>query len=681
MLRLRLSLFTAIVTTLVGVGSLRAEDASAVDARLTESAKILASEEFEGRGVGTDGLNKAADYLAKQFADLGLKTELYDGSPFQKFTLSTESVLGPAEKNTLELVGPPVEGGTEPRAWKLELGKDYNPLAAGGSARFDAPLVFAGYGITAKLAAHGTEMSYDDYAGLDVKGKIVIVLRKEPEQNNPHSLFNGDKPSQYATFMSKIANANEHGAAGIILVNDGLELKQRGDAEQKAFTAAIEKLAEIQTEFKKLEQPAPDAVAKFRNEATKLAEQIAQLGKSIGGDLDKVLEFNGAGPDSTHRKLPVMFASRAKIDVVLKTALNKDLATLETEIDSDLKPRSAELPHWKAIGETAVVRKEVEVKNVIAVLEGEGPHANETIVVGAHYDHLGHGGYGSLAPWTTDIHNGADDNGSGTASLIEIARKLATSAKKPGRRIVFIAFTGEERGLLGSAHYTKQPKFPLDNTVAMVNLDMVGRLKDNKLILYGTGTAKEFDALVDEVNNTIGFDITRKPGGYGPSDHASFYAKKIPVFHLFTGTHSDYHRPSDDADKLNIEGMRRIVDFSVDIVERLASAEQRPTYVENKQQETIVSGGGDRPYFGSIPDYGDEVDGLKITGTSPGGPAEKAGLKGDDIIVQFGESKISGIEDFQSALYKYKPGDKVKVKLKRGAETLELEVTLGKPRG
>jgi C-terminal processing protease CtpA/Prc len=248
---------------------------------------------------------------------------------------------------------------------------------------------------------------------------------------------------------------------------------------------------------------------------------------------------------------------------------------------------------------------------------------------------------------------------------------------------VFIAFTGEERGLLGSAFYVRQPKFPLDSTVAMVNLDMVGRLKDNKLIVYGTGTAKEFDALVDDLNKKYAFDITRKPGGFGPSDHASFYAKKIPVFHLFTGTHTDYHRPSDDSDKLNIEGIRRIVALSVDMVDKIANAEQRPTYVENKKQESIVSsgGGGERPYFGSIPDYSDEVDGLPLTGVSPGGPADTAGVKGGDIIVQFGDSKISSIEDFEGALRKHKAGEKVKFKVLRGKENLELEVTLGKPRG
>jgi hypothetical protein len=672
----RLLYYVFALVFVLPLASLHAGDESAVEKRLAESAKILASDEFEGRGVGTQGIDKAADYLAKEFQSMGLKTDLFDGTPFQKFTIPTHSELGPKEHNRLRLAGPPVEGGSEPRTWDLEMGKDFNPLAVGGSNTFDAPLVFAGYGISAK------ELDYDDYAGLDVKGKVVIVIRKEPDQKNPKSKFNGDKPSNYAPFTAKISNANQHEAAAVIFVNDALELDTRAATERKTFDALVEKIAQLREEFKKKEQPSPEDEAKYRGEVAKLAEQVQLIGKRLGGDMDAVLGFTEAGPDSNHRKLPVLFASRAKIDIVLKAALGKDLATLEKEIDSDLKPRSAELKDWKAVGETQIIRKEAHVKNVIAVLEGEGPHANETVVVGAHYDHLGHGGFGSLAPWTTDIHNGADDNGSGTAALIEIARQFASREKKPARRIVFMAFTGEERGLLGSDYYVKHPKFPLETTVAMVNLDMVGRLKDNKLIVYGTGTAKEFDGLMDELNKKYEFSITRKPGGFGPSDHASFYKMKIPVFHLFTGTHSDYHRPSDDSDKLNIEGMRRIVALSVDLVDRIVQSEQKPTYVEIKTQENIVSSGdSDRAYFGSIPDYADEVEGVAFSGVSPGSPAQKAGVKAGDVLIQFGESKVSGIEDFQNVLTKYKPGDKVKIKVKREGKDVELEVTLSKRGG
>ena len=216
----------------------------------------------------------------------------------------------------------------------------------------------------------------------------------------------------------------------------------------------------------------------------------------------------------------------------------------------------------------------------------------------------------------------------------------------------------------------------------MLNMDMVGRLVDDKLIVYGTGTAAEFDPLVNELGPQHGFKITKHEGGFGPSDHASFYAQKIPVLHLFTGNHNDYHRPSDDFEKLNVPGMRRVVDYLVEVVGRIDAAEARPAYREVKKIEHIGTGGGDRPYLGTIPDYASEgVEGLKIMGVQPEGPAAKGGLQGGDVIVGFGESKITGIEDYDGALRKHKPGDRVKVKVLRGEKMLELEVVLGKRPG
>jgi membrane-associated protease RseP (regulator of RpoE activity) len=212
----------------------------------------------------------------------------------------------------------------------------------------------------------------------------------------------------------------------------------------------------------------------------------------------------------------------------------------------------------------------------------------------------------------------------------------------------------------------------------MYNLDMVGRLTENKLQVFGTGTAKEFEPLVDKLCQQYGFELAKHPGGFGPSDHSSFYAKKIPVLHLFTGTHSDYHRPSDDTPKINVEGMRRVADLLVDVVQATDAADQKPTYIEIKRVEGIGGGDSDRPYFGSIPDYGGNAEGLLLSGVVEGGPAEKGGLKGGDVVIKFGDSKVSGIEDFDSALRKYKPGDKVKVTVLRDGKSVELEVTLSR---
>lgn len=649
---------------------LQAEEAKVIDGRLAETAKLLSSDEYEGRGIGTKGLDQAAEYLSKQFAQAGLKTALFGGAPFQNFTMTTGAELGP--KNSLTFVGPGKES-AQPTKIELKQGQSYTPMALGGSGKFDLPLVFVGYGITAK------DEKYDDYEGIDVKDKAVVVLRHEPQQNNPHSVFEGTSNSQYAPFNRKISNAYEHGAVCVIFVNDEFDIKKNLASLEKTNQTAADEIAAENKAFKAIEKPSAEEQKKHDDKINKLSGDIKAIDKKLVAAKDPILAFNQAGPESSGRNIPVLFCRRAELDEVVKAALNKDLATLEKEIDKDLKPQSAELKGWKAEGEASITRKEANVKNVVAVLEGEGPLAEETIIIGAHYDHLGSGGSGSLAPGSKEIHNGADDNGSGTTVLVEVARTLAARSEKLPRRIVFIAFTGEEEGLIGSARYTKNPLFPLENTVAMLNMDMVGRLKDEKLIVHGTGTAPELDVLVDKYGKELGFTITKKPGGFGPSDHSSFYAKKIPVLHFFTGNHADYHRPSDDFDKLNIDGMRRVATMVEDIAVDLAKAEKRPTFVETKAPAN-PGGGGDRPYFGSIPDFSQDEPGYALTGVTKDGPAEKAGLKAGDIIIQLGESKIGGLEDFDSALRKFKGGDKVPVVVKRGKEQVKVEVTLGAPR-
>lgn len=245
---------------------------------------------------------------------------------------------------------------------------------------------------------------------------------------------------------------------------------------------------------------------------------------------------------------------------------------------------------------------------------------------------------------------------------------------------MFVAFTGEERGLIGSARYVKSPLFPIDSTVAMLNLDMVGRLENEKLIVHGTGTAGEFDALVDRFGKQLGFEITKKPSGFGPSDHSSFYAAKVPVLFFFTGSHKDYHRPSDDVEKLNVSGMRRVSELVGQIAVALAEAPARPTYLEAKGGGESLGGGGDRPYFGSIPDFAQDEPGYALAGVTKGGPAERGGLKAGDIILRLGESKIGNLEDFDSALRKFKAGDKVPVVARRNGQEVKLEVLLDPPR-
>ncbi len=670
----------AVAVTLVHVLSSpttrAAEEASAVEDRLSKAVGYLASDELEGRGVGTKGIDLAADYIAAQFREIGLKTDWYDGAPFQKFKMTTGAKL--TEPNVLALVGP-VGSDQEPQRIELKVGEQFNPLSIGGSGKLDLPLVFVGYGIT------GKDEKYDDYAGIDVKDKAVVILRHEPQQNNPHSVFEGTKNSRHAPFMRKVSNAYEHGAAAVIFCNDDFDVQKNLANLRKRLETALDDIAAEHAKFKDKtasdSKPTAAERKEYQDRVEKLAKDVTKLAGQIRDAEDPVLAFDAAGSEgSGGRDFPVLFCQRGALDKVVQAATGKSLADLEKQIDQGPTPSSHELTGWRAVGQASVERQEVEVKNVIGVLEGEGPLANETVVLGAHYDHLGYGGAGSTAPGVHEIHNGADDNGSGTTVLIEVARELAARGKKPSRRIVFIAFTGEERGLIGSSHYVHNPLFPLESTVAMLNMDMVGRLVDDKLIVHGTGTATEFDALADRIGKEYGFQITKKSSGFGPSDHSSFYAAKIPVLFVFTGSHKDYHRPSDDVEKLNVPGMRRIGAMVAQIASELAGTPDRPHYQEVKGGEPALGGGGDRPYFGSIPDFSQDDPGYAVSGVTKGGPAERAGLKAGDIIIRLGESKIGNLEDFDSALRKYKAGDKVKVVVKRGKEELTLEVTLDPPR-
>ena len=319
------------------------------------------------------------------------------------------------------------------------------------------------------------------------------------------------------------------------------------------------------------------------------------------------------------------------------------------------------------------------------MLEGAGPLADETIVVGADYDHLGHGGPGSLAFGSREIHNGADDNASGTSMVMELARRLARRQDPLPRRIVFILFSAEERGLLGSRHYVEHPLYPLDKTIAMLNFDMVGRLNDeSEMIVYGGGSSEGFERLVEALAASEGlkaklFQGTR--GEFNQSDHASFYREDIPVLFFFTGTHADYHRPSDDPDKINYAGMVRIADLGELILLDLARRPDRPAFVKMTSPPSHATAGAVRGghgiYFGSRPNYAFDGEGVKLDGVNEGSPADQAGLRGGDIVVQFGGLKVTDVESYMAAMTTKKPGDEVEVVVKRGDKELTLKAKLG----
>ncbi|MEZ6091004.1 MAG: M28 family peptidase [Pirellulaceae bacterium] len=580
--------------------------------RLDRDIRFLASDERGGRGIGTDGLKESGDFIAQRFAELGLRTALFDDQPFQSLTVDTGTEIDDPTKNAVRITS-----GTN-EALDLRLGETFNPLAIGASGIATAPLAFVGYGITAPQA------NYDDYAGLDVRGKIVIVLRKEPRVGQPNNPLGERSPTAAAYFSTKMLAAKTHGAAGVMIVND------RQTADQ------IQKTSE-------------------------------QLGKHA------ILQLDEAGRGEAEKTIPVVSVSRQIIDSLLTQSLGASLDEIERSIDADFRPRSGMLGGVSATIQTDLKSVDVTERNVIAELPGRGNLAEETVVVGAHYDHVGMGGIGSLAPGTVAVHNGADDNASGTAALLEIARKLSIPEDPNRRRIVFIAFTAEERGLLGSAHYVRNARFGLEQTVAMLNLDMVGRLKGNVLSVYGTGTADEFDGMIQRLNQTYQFDLDIDPSGYGPSDHQSFYEKNVPVLHFFTGLHNDYHRPSDDFDKINLNGLARITDMVSEAAHQIAIDPQRPQFQSTSRGKGIRKQKG--AYLGvQLQMFEDRV---QVTAVVPEGPAAQAGLQVGDILSRAGEKSLDSIDSVLNELSKRAGGEQLSFEVIRGEQVVRAEVTLG----
>ncbi len=567
---------------------------SPAEARLREDVTYLASDEREGRGPGTRGIEEAADYISFVFKSAGLKPAPGAQGYFQPFTIG--GAPGLASKQELAFDGP---------AGKKRVGQfktDFTPLAIGiGGTPKQVPIVFAGYGITAD--DESLKLHYDDYAGVDVKNKAVLIIRREPQDHDENSPFDGRKTTRFATFQHKATNAFQHGAVAVLMVND------------------------------------------------------AATGK---GEKDALLRFTAAGFEPTSR-IPFVMLTRAFANKLLADADQPALETLEEQIDSDLKPRSRDLKGWTLGGQIAITREELKTKNVIGVLEGAGPHADETVIIGGHYDHLGRGGLmsGSLAFLSHDIHNGADDNASGTAMVLELARRMGARRDPPPRRVVFMAFSGEERGLLGSQYYAEHPLFPLSQTVMMFNCDMVGRMNDkDELTMIGTGTSPGFGDLVNVLGKSSGLKIKTISGmtdGFGGSDHQSFYPKGIPVLFAFTGVHRDYHRPSDDSNLINYAGMARIADYLELLLLDVVRRPERPAFTRLAERRgprpADPAREGSSVYLGTMPDYAERSEpGMKIQGVSEGSPAEKGGLKGGDVIIRLGDKKVGTIYDFMETL-------------------------------
>lgn len=423
-----------------------------------------------------------------------------------------------------------------------------------------------------------------------------------------------------------------------------------------------------------------------------------------------VIEGETDSPDGFDAHFPALLAQRAGASGLLVLVEEGTMPSLDDETRGALQipvaafsgEAAAQLKTAAEAGGQVRIMTHIEplngtARNVVAVLPGSGGEDAGFVVVGAHFDHLGHGGGGSLAPDAAgQIHNGADDNASGTAAIIEVARELFEGPQL-NRTVVFLAFTGEERGLWGSGHWANQSTVPLERIEAMLNLDMVGRLGDGKLTVFGVGTAPEWDGIlessVSEVNRTrgSGLEIATAPDGYGPSDHSSFYGKDIPVLHFFSNTHVDYHRPSDDWEKIDREGLATVTALVAETTRRLAGSGQLAasdlTLIKGAGAPSAAPGGSEEgstsrgygPYLGTVPDMtpGD-VEGVRLTGVREGSPAEKGGLQSGDVIVEFAGQAVTDLYTYTYALRDHKPGDEVEIVVVRGSERVALSVVLGR---
>ncbi len=564
-----------------------------------ETITYLASDGLEGRGIGTRGLDSAADFIARRFRSAGLQPLKASAGYFQPFEFPQKTTVDPSTVLIAE-------------GKLLDRDTTFRPLRVSAESAFDGPVVFAGYGID---TGDNHKDNYNDYLDLDVKGKVVLVLRYEPRGKDGNSVFSHRKGwSDNATFAAKAKLAQERGAAALIVVD-----------------------------------PASKALIPFSP-----------------GSSDEI-------------KIPVLAVTPAIADEWLKAGGAPGIAALKAQIDSALDSASTELKGVHVTGQVKFVRQLAKVKNVLAVLPGAGPAAEEYIVIGAHYDHLGKGKGKS-----PEIFYGADDNASGTTAMLEIAKRMATSGGNR-RSIIFAAFTAEESGLIGSNFFVKNPPVPLDKIVAMINLDMVGRVRNQTLYTGGGGTAAAFTEILKKADEASPLQLkSMGDGGMGPSDHMSFALKKIPVIFLFSGLHADYHRPTDTPDKINLAGIEQTAGLTVNLLRQIDTMPKQ-TYVASADAkgENVSIGfgtgdGGRRVTLGVVPDYtsDDRVTGVKISDTTPDSPAAKAGLMAGDVVVKLGDTSIESLEGLSAALRVAESNRPTTISVIRGGRRMEFPVTL-----
>ena len=555
--------------------------------------RYLSHENRDGRYPGTRGSKDVIAYLVKRLKSYGVQPGSSQ-SFIQPFNITSGIELG--ENNTVRV-----------NDNVLTVGDDYIPLSFSGNGSTSALAVFAGYGFNIEE----DELKWNDYEGLDVNGKWVIVLRHSPERNNQHSVY-----APHSALHKKMLVARDRGAAGVLFVSQ-------------------------------------------------LEDQELYPLKYIPG-------YKNAG-------IPAIHLSNDRAEEIFKT-VGWSRQMIQETMNQSLESITFELPN--TIIESVVNLNFIEARaaNVIGVIRsGNRKYRDEYIVVGAHFDHIGMGGdgSGSRKPNENAIHPGADDNASGVAGLLELAQKLTAYKSRLKRSILLIGFDAEEKGLQGARHFTEHPTVDLANIITMINMDMIGRMKDSSATAGGVGTSPVFKHLLDSLSRNRGFNLNMTLPGFGPSDHAVFYAKDIPVLFFFSGFHNEYHTPDDTWKLINLPGEKDILELIYDIVFHLARTPDRPVYTEaGPKQGQMNRDTRFKVTFGIMPAYGSMKDGLEVDGlSSPDGPAAKAGIKKGDVIKSINGKAIKDIYEYMDRLGELEKGMTVPVLVDRDGAEINLNLS------
>ncbi len=579
----RIVVFTFLILSFAGYSQRKPEITAK---ELKADVYFLASDSLKGRKPGTREADIAANYIRKQFIASGLK--LICDSGFQYFDIVTNVTAG--SLNNLKFGD-----------FQGTFGQDFMPVAYSSNGTVSGQVVFTGYGFDIDQDS----LKWNDYEGVDVKGKWVMFFRGDPELDNNESKF-----IPYTEIRGKVLVAKDHGAAGVLIVTP------------------------------------------------------VEVDKN-----DRLIGLHSENNDVTSG-IPVINIKREVGDMLLKASGFK-LDSLEKILNKTRKPKTLVIPTMVSAS-AEIIQEKARTENVVGMIEGTDPVLkNEYIVVGGHYDHLGFGGpgTGSRMPDTVAIHNGADDNASGTAMVIELAGKLASENNRLKRSIIFISFSGEEMGLLGSKYFTDHSPVDMKKIKAMFNFDMVGRFdkEKNAISISGTGTSLEADSIIRIYEKGLSFAVTHSPDGYGPSDHASFYASNIPVFFFTTGSHMDYHTPFDKADKLDYQKEKEIGDFANDLIVNVDNMPRALTFHESGKKEGYGRGGRRmKVTLGIMPDFaGTEKKGLRVDGVTKDGPAYRGGMLKGDIITAINGLSVGNIYEYMSRLGKLKQGQTINVEVIR----------------